>query len=311
MLHKEKRVKKADSGIITRRGKRSKSQLSFVDNIFSVVLRSEVQFLSQLKNFSHTFLNSNGHSFEDTYLHQIEVPEARKATKIDSNSSIIYIIFSELINQTEITIQLLEKIIAHKANLKLYCEHIENNLSPIYKAAFITWEWALQGYDMLFMSDKSFQNQVEELSIQFKTNGDISIHQVYEQLLTTFYEQISIFSPKAKDITKTGFLLRYFKFDSILENIISLPLIRSLNISHILKILDSRLSESSEYIYVTRTYKTFCQIVRPIFKRVKEYIRLEETAKQLPENLQSLVCKIFFYSLHYVKYFFFEKIEKF
>lgn len=299
-MHQEKRTRRADSGIVTRKSKRARLHGTLTDKIIPIILKSEHQFLQQLKNFSLTFLDTKNHSFEDAYFFQIEVPEARKLIKThdhSSSASILFIIFNELIKQSEVTIVLLQKILTshHKSNLRLFCEHVENNLSPLFQATFLAWEWALQGFDLWNKSEKHFKKRLIELSEKFCERSDIHINDLIVQLLSTFYEDIAKVSEvKEAKITKTKYLIRFFEFDSVLESIFSLPLVRSLNLAHVLKVFDTHVNtECSDYWCIPNAYQNLSQMISPLFKRVKEFNKLEKIANELPETLQPSVSFFF------------------
>lgn len=278
--------------------RRSKSSSSKIENTLYIVLETEVLFLAQIKNFASVFLDSKTHSLEDMYLHQIEVPEARKLVGFDAHSSLICMIFNKIIVETEASIELLKKLLAndqkcnaqHKSNQKItlreFCNHIESNISILFRAAYLCWEWILQAIDFWRTSESNFSARLPDFVEKFIYHQP-NIQNVVEQLLTTFYDDLAIISESPGDVkTKFAFLIKFFKFETVLENIFTLPLVRALNYTHILKILEANTPEDHfDYLGILKAQKSFSIIVRPIFKRVKEYNKLEEVAKELPTHL--------------------------
>lgn len=279
--------------------KRSKSSSSVIMNTLGIFFDTEVMFLAQIKNFVNVFLDAKTHSLEDMYLHQIEIPEARKLVGFDAHSSLLCMIFNNIIEQTETTITLIQKILSQtsssqkssnpRISVRELCLHLESKTSNIFRAAYLCWEWILQAIDFWKSSESNFSARLPDFVEKFIYHQP-DIQKVVDQLLSTFYKDLSSISDTFEPITKLALIFRFFQFDSVLENIFTLPLIRSLNYSHILKIFEAETPAGHiDHFSILKAQKAFSIIVRPIFKRVKEFNKLEETSKELPSHLQESV----------------------
>merc|ERR1712100_843483 len=72
----------------------------------ALVVDTEKQFVTYLNKFCSSFLSLKSHSLEDMYMHQIEVPDARKIVGFSSRGSLMHIIFSYLIVKIQLCLYL-------------------------------------------------------------------------------------------------------------------------------------------------------------------------------------------------------------
>ena len=177
-----------------------------------------------------------------------------------------------------------------KISIRSLARHIDLNVSPLFKAAYICWEWVLQAYDCWYSSENNFTARLPDFVEKFNTGNETRIQDYIRGLLSVFYQDVSSVSETVEPISQQALLQRFLSFDTILENVFTLPLVRALNYSHIFKLFETMTPvDHADLLNVSKAQKSLLHIVRPILKRVKEYHRVEEFSKELPDHLRTQV----------------------
>jgi len=264
----------------------------------ALVVDTEKQFVTYLNKFCSSFLSLKSHSLEDMYMHQIEVPDARKIVGFSSRGSLMHIIFSNLISQSENTIMLVSKAIAlledpnptTRFSLKEFCVHLQNNIVPLFKASFLCWEWVLQAIDGWKATENNFRARIPDYEEKFRNDENMDIDKICYLLLKSFPKHILRQNFVDK---RTQLFQDFFRDSSMIESLFSLPLIRTLNYTLLMELFVAATScDHEDYLTLTKSQNSLAGVFDPIIAKINDYqSNLVPLAAELPVELQSQFLK--------------------
>ena len=262
-----------------------------------LLTQSEKGCLLYMSRFTEVFLKAQSHTLEDMYLHQIEVPEARKVIGFRSPRSLTHTIYFRLLEALQGSATHTRTSTNDEAELSIrdICTHIEHTLAPLFTAWSLCWEWVLQAVDSWMVTETNLAARLPDCYEKLQVDL-VDMPTLLSQLTSEFYRDIDAITPNpshSSSIETPIWTMVYslVHSGSPLKEGFTLPLLRALNYAEILRLIQFNTPvEHVDYLSISAAVNCLQSVATPLFHRAREYHRnLVPLQASLPLALQEKV----------------------